>query len=269
MAVAYQHAHADPPKIRPLRPDVSRRLESIVFKAMAKAPDERFATAADLRTALLSVPFEPDGDEEDLTTTMFVRDVPPAPAYAGVRRSFIVPVVLVAVIVIVLGTVAYLFWSSRTGKNLLTGQTHTTVATKPLAPVAHAFDPPPGDGAEHDSDLPKLTDGDPATVWSTEHYDSGLAGLKPGVGFTLVLANAQKLGHLQIVSPTRGWSASVYVSSAAHAQLEQWGTPVASHVVDGTTTFDLHGRTGAAVLVWITDLGRNQSVSVGEATLSA
>ena len=269
MAVAYQHAHADPPKIRPLRPDVSRRLESVVFKAIAKAPEQRFATAADLRTALLSVPFEPDGDEEDLTTTMFVRDVPPAPGYAGVRRSFVVPVVLVAVVVIVLSMVAYLFWTSRTGKNLLTGHTKATVPAKPLAPVAHAFDPPPGDGHEHDADLPKLTDGDPATVWSTEHYETGFAGLKQGVGFTLVLPNAQKLGHLQIVSPTRGWSASVYVSSAAHAQLAQWGTPVVSHVVNGTTTFDLHGHTGSAVLVWITDLGRNQSVSVGEATLTA
>jgi len=271
MAVAYQHAHADPARIRPLRPDVSRRLEAVVLKAMAKSPDQRFATAADMRTALLSVPFEPDDDEEDITTSMFVRDVPPpSPSYAGVRRSFIVPAVLATVVVVVLGTVAYLFWQSQTGQKLLSGanSTKTTTPATPLEVVARAFDPTPGDGHEHDADLPKLTDGNPNTVWSTEHYDTGLAGIKQGVGFALVLNGSTKLSQLQIVSPTRGWTANVYVAASPKTQLSQWGTPVASHVVDGNATFDLHGRTGGAVLVWITDLGRNQSVSVGEATLS-
>ena len=75
--------------------------------------------------------------------------------------------------------------------------------------------------------------------------------------------------QLQITSPTRGWSASVYVASSPKAQLAQWGPPLASHVVNGTTAFDLHGRAGTAVLVWITDLGRNQSVSVGDARLTS
>ena len=271
MAVAYQHAHAEPPKLRHLRPDVSRRLENIVLKAMAKSPEQRFASAGDMRTALLSVPFEPDEDDDDITTAMFVRDVP-APSYVtDERRSWIVPVVLAVVVVVVLGTVAYLFWASQTGKKLLSGTAHTKTTTPatPLRPIARAFDPPPGDGHEHDSDLPKLTDGDPSTVWTTEHYENGLAGLKQGVGFILVLNNAQKLRDLQIQSPTRGWSASVYVASSPKSQLAQWGTPSASHVVNGTTIFDLHGRNGSAVLVWITDLGRNQSVSVGEATLAS
>src|SRR5581483_1063388 len=179
--------------------------------------------------------------------------------------------VLAIVVVVVLGTVAYLFWQSQTGKTLLNGSTRTktTTATAPLTASAHAFDPPPGDGHEHDSDLPKLTDGNPSTVWSTEHYDSGFAGLKQGVGFVLDLNSPRKLQHLQIVSPTKGWTASVYVATTAKPELAQWGAPVASHAVNGTTTFDLHGRAGGAVLVWITDLGRNQSVSVAEATLSS
>jgi len=270
MAVAFQHAHSEPPNLRRLRPDVSHRLETVVLKAMAKAPEQRFATAADLRAALLSVPLEHDEDDDDITTAMFVRDIPAPERDFGVRRSWIAPAVLVAVVVVALGTVAYLFWESQTGKQLLNSARPKTTA--PVAPgqlVAHAFDPPPGDGHEHDADLPKLTDGDPATVWSTEHYDTGFAGLKQGVGFTLVLRNSQKLGRLQIVSPTRGWSASVYVASVAHTQLAQWGTPIASHVVNGAATFDLRGRTGAAILVWITDLGRNQSVAVGEARLTA
>jgi serine/threonine-protein kinase len=271
MAIAYQHAHADPPKLRQLRPDVSRRLESVVLKAMAKAPEQRFATAADMRAALLNVPFEADEDDDDITTAMFVRDVPAPPARAVVGRSWVVPIVLAVIVVVVLGTVSYLFWQSSTGKRLL-GSSNETKTTTPLAPLTvstRVFDPPPGDGHEHDADLPKLTDGNPNTVWSTEHYDSPFGGSgKQGVGFMLVLNNPRKLGHLQIQSPTKGWTASVYVAPTAKSDLPQWGAPVASHVVNGTTTFDLRGRTGGAVLVWITDLGRNQSVTVGEATLS-
>jgi serine/threonine-protein kinase len=270
MAVAYQHAHADPARIRPLRPDVSRRLESVVLKAMAKSPEQRYATAADMRTALLSVPFEPDDEEEDITTSMFVRDVPPSPSYAGVRRAWVVPAVLAIVVAVVLGTVAYLFWQSNTGKHLLDGSAQTLAPAIPITPTARVFDPPPGDGHEHDADLPKLTDGNPDTVWSTEHYDSGFGpNTKPGVGFILELNSPHKLGRLEIQSSTRGWTANVYVAAGPKAQLSQWGSPVASHVVNGQTTIDLRGRTGGAVLVWITDLGRNQSVSVGEATLTS
>ncbi|MBV9412720.1 MAG: serine/threonine protein kinase [Acidimicrobiia bacterium] len=270
MAVAYQHAHADPPKLRQLRPDVSRRLEGIVLKAMAKSPEQRFATAADMRTALLSVPFEPDEDDDDLTTSMFARDVPAAPANAVARRRWIVPLVLAVIVVVVLGTVSYLFWQSSTGKRLLGGSTQTKSAAPaaPLVVTPHAFDPPPGDGHEHDADLSKLVDGNPNTVWTTEHYDTGFAGLKPGVGFTLVLNSPRKLSQLKIQSPTSGWAASIYVAPSAKPELAQWGSPVVSHVVNGTTVFDLRGRTGGAVLVWITDLGRNQSVTVGEATLT-
>jgi serine/threonine-protein kinase len=270
MAVAFQHAHAEPPKLRQLRPEIPRRLEGVVLKAIAKAPENRFATAADLRSALLAVPLDHDEADDDITTAMFVRDVPAPTHEFGVRRSFLVPVVLVTVVVIVLGIVAYLFWESQTGKTLLNNapRNKPTTQAAPLVAVAHAFDPPPGDGQEHDADLPKLTDGDPATIWSTEHYAAGFAGLKQGVGFTLVLSNPHKLGRLEIDSPTKGWTASVYVAPTSHAQLAQWGAPVGSHVVNGTTTFDLHGHTGGAVLVWITDLGRNQSVDIGEARLT-
>jgi serine/threonine-protein kinase len=270
MAMAFQHAHAEPTKLRQLRPEVPRRLEGVVLKAMAKAPEQRFATAADLRGALLAVPLDHDDEDDDITTSMFVRDVPSFSPAQRPPRSWLVPAVLAVVVVIVLGTVAYLFWESRTGKDLLSGSKSRNPSAQavPLTPVARAFDPPPGDGGEHDADLPKLTDGNPATEWSTEHYPAGLNGLKPGVGFILILNGAQRLGHLQIVSPTRGWSASVYVAPTPKAQLADWGQPVVSHVVNGTTSFDLRGRSGAAVLVWITDLGHNQSVAVGEARLT-
>jgi serine/threonine-protein kinase len=270
MAVAFQHAHADPPRPRQLRPDIPRRLEGVVLKAIAKAPEQRFTSAAELRQALLAVPLDHDEDDDDITTALFVRDVQ-APARAEpIRRTWIVPAVFFAVLVLVLGTVGYLFLSrSNTGRNLIGSSGTRAPSAQPAQIVgADAFDPQ-GDGIEHNADLPKLFDGNPATAWSTEHYDAGLRGVpQQGVGFVLLLKGTHRLGHLQVTSPNRGWTASVYVADGPKANLQQWGAQVGSHVVDGTASFDLHARQGGAVLFWITDLGGNQSVSVSEVRLT-
>jgi hypothetical protein len=242
----------------------------VVLKAIAKAPEQRFTSAAELRQALLAVPLDHDEDDDDITTALFVRDVQ-APARAEpIRRTWIVPAVFFAVLVLVLGTVGYLFLSrSNTGRNLIGSSGTRAPSAQPAQIVgADAFDPQ-GDGIEHNADLPKLFDGNPATAWSTEHYDAGLRGVpKQGVGFVLLLKGTHRLGHLQVTSPNRGWTASVYVADGPKANLQQWGAQVGSHVVDGTASFDLHARQGGAVLFWITDLGGNQSVSVSEVRLT-
>jgi hypothetical protein len=55
------------------------------------------------------------------------------------------------------------------------------------------------------------------------------------------------------------------VSGNTHPDLASWGDPVASkdHISSGTTSFDLGGRNGAAVLLWITDLGAGSGDSSG------
>jgi hypothetical protein len=49
----------------------------------------------------------------------------------------------------------------------------------------------------------------------------------------------------------------VYVAASAQPTLDKWGDPVAtkSHTRSGTTTIDLKGKQGGAVLIWLTDLG--------------
>jgi len=123
---------------------------------------------------------------------------------------------------------------------------------------------------EHDDELPFLIDGDEASAWRTENYStSRFGGLKPGVGVILRLEGTRKLKELKVTSPTKGWTAEVAVSDATRFTREAWGAAVASKRIDGSTTFDLDGRTGAAVLLWITDLGdANTVVSIGELRLS-
>ena len=58
VAIVYQHVREDPPLIAALAPpgvDVPNELEAVVRRAMAKNPDNRYATAADMRADLLRV----------------------------------------------------------------------------------------------------------------------------------------------------------------------------------------------------------------------
>ncbi len=58
VAIVYQHVREDPPLIAALAPpgvDVPDELEAVVRRAMAKNPDNRYPTAADMRADLLRV----------------------------------------------------------------------------------------------------------------------------------------------------------------------------------------------------------------------
>jgi len=124
---------------------------------------------------------------------------------------------------------------------------------------AAAFDPE-GDGSEHDDEAPLAVDGDLATAWTSEEYNSreDFQGIKPGVGLVLTLEQAAAMGELVVDTDAAftGWSASVYVADAPAGDLAGWGEPVRSKEgVEGTTSFDLSGEQGGAVLLWFTDLG--------------
>jgi serine/threonine-protein kinase len=54
-ATALARLHRDPDPPRSLRPEISPELEAVVLRALARDPDRRYATAADLRDALRAV----------------------------------------------------------------------------------------------------------------------------------------------------------------------------------------------------------------------
>jgi hypothetical protein len=148
--------------------------------------------------------------------------------------------------------------------------TSTTVTTPPSAnPIvaATAFDPPPGDGAEHDGDLPLLFDGDPATDWDTEGYNNRTFGTKPGVGVVMTLSDEHDVEELVVRSPTVGWSAAVHVAGTHAGSLDAWGPAVATASgIEGDATFDVGGARATHVLLWITDLGEGAParLTIGE-----
>jgi hypothetical protein len=133
-----------------------------------------------------------------------------------------------------------------------------------------AFDPDGGDG-EHDGEAPLAADGDVGTAWTSEEYSSpDFGGFdKRGVGLVIDLDGVTDLGRLVVDSPSTGWNAEVYVLDDPAADLESWGEPVAAQEgISGNPEFDLGGRSGGAVLLWITLLGEDGSIQVNEAGLS-
>jgi len=53
--LARMHVEDPPPPPRSRRPELSKRMERVIFKCLAKHPDDRYATAADLRADLEEV----------------------------------------------------------------------------------------------------------------------------------------------------------------------------------------------------------------------
>ena len=279
-ATALARLYQAPMRPRNVRAGIPRPLEDVTMRALARIPDQRFPSAAAFRAALLAAgrdapapPVVPaDTSGADTTAAVFPvlapRDTTPAgappPAFVRTERGWLLPTFVIIVVAAALIVAGVLVSGSH---NTPTSSTNSPDSAGAVAiSSAAAFDPPPGDGQENDGDVAKTIDGDPSTVWQTVGYNSRSFGnLKRGVGIALTLDKSAALGSLTVQSPTNDWSAQIFVSDTTHPDLASWGDPVASkdHITAGTTSFDLAGRNGAAVLVWITDLGDGSGDSSG------
>jgi serine/threonine protein kinase len=266
LATALQHVRAEPPSPRHLRAGIPRALEHIVLRAMAKDPDDRFATAADLRAALATVDVGPDDAEP-----FFVRDPTPpggvVPLPRPPRRSLVPAFLVVAVVAAVVVVLAALLSSEDNRPSPPRAQQRATGAPVDLV-AARSFDPQ-GDGEENEHRAAAAVDGQAATAWSTDSYDSRPFGrLKEGVGVIVQVSSSEGLRRLRVQSSSEDWAASVYVASRAGTSLADWGAPVdRTTAVDGDAVFDLGGQRGPYVLLWITDPGRARRFELHEVTV--
>ncbi len=283
-ATALARLHRDPLRPRQVRPGVPKALEDVVCRAMARDPDGRFASAADFRAALLAAGATPP-PEADLTaitvgplgdrTTAVPRPaagVPgapiaasPGPSFRQTERSWLVPTALVVLAAVSLGVAGLLLDRSGAGKllegvrDVIGGPSGDAVIQLPLA-GASSFDPADlgGDGSENDELVGNAIDGDLGTAWRTEGYnDRDITRLKSGVGLVVRLDSPAEFARLELDSPTNDWRVQVYVASAVPSSLAGWGDPVVTTegLPAGSSTIDLGGVSGGAVLVWIVDRG--------------
>jgi eukaryotic-like serine/threonine-protein kinase len=217
-------------------------------------------------------------------------DVEPRPAEPPARRAgrvrpFVLVIVGAAVVVgIVVGAAAVF---SPVGRAERRGDTATTAGavetddaaetsvpaddgTVPVIAEVRDFDPQ-GDGAEHTDTVGRVVDGDPATTWRSDTYETDrFSGLKPGLGIVLVLDGDGPVGIVTIESPEPGWTARVAVADTAADDIDGWTDPGVTATAEGTsTTFDLGDRHGRAVLVWFTRLPPSLRLEIGEITIGA
>jgi tRNA A-37 threonylcarbamoyl transferase component Bud32 len=266
-AVALARLHTQPADPRRLRADVPPRLADAVMRALAREPDDRFASAAAFRAALLDTGLptaapppaaEPPGEEP----------LPAEPSSFGrSERRWLVPALVILLVGTAVTVAGLLLRESTQPSDAPT----TTVATggggaNPGAaaalPVDHmaTFDPQgKGQAGENDDIAGRAADGKRDTAWQTESYDQpDFFGAKRGVGLVAVLPQRSTFTSVRIDGSTNGWSASVYVVDATTLDgFDPARAKPTARVSDvrGQVDVDLGGATGSIVLVWITNLG--------------
>ena len=131
-------------------------------------------------------------------------------------------------------------------------------ATSPAASTpyvwagAHAFDPPPGDGHEHDELVPNLLDKDPSTTWYTENYNELDLAPKTGAGVLFDLGSSKRVSAFALQTPSPGFHFQVKVGDDPNALV---GAPADTL----TATPSMHEtlsspETKRYVLLWITQV---------------
>jgi len=256
VAVAMKHINEPPPDLAEKRPDVPLRLVAAVQRALEKDPERRFGSMDqfvwELRQCLAEMGAS-DGDRTFIVPSAVVKQSRPHPVRAGRPRwPLYALVLLVAAAAIVAGVLAL------GGSNNKPARGGSGTSGRPIAlHGVGAFDPQGGDG-EHDAVAFRATDGNAATYWDTEHYNTFT---KKGVGVVVDAGRAVAARRMTVTSDTPGFTASILAGSSPG------GTFVVdsgSQTVARSATFSLHGLSRRYYVVWITNLGPNVSVHVNE-----
>ena len=123
---------------------------------------------------------------------------------------------------------------------------------------AQAFDPFSDDHQGEQRPGPQRHRRRSHVVLVDQQYKDPPLPFKPGVGLAVTLERQATLRRMVVSSPTSGWAATIYVAKGRPpSTLAKWGEPVArrQNLRGGGTVFDLAGRQGDAVLIWITHTG--------------
>jgi serine/threonine protein kinase len=268
VAVAIKHRDEPVPDILARRADVPPRLAAAIERALEKDPANRFPTMRDFASELRRCLSE-TGSWDSAATFIAPAAPLPAPDHRSspprrARRPRWALYVLAALLVAAAITGGVL---ALTGSKKPTAAPSAGAATKVSLRAVGSYDPRTdgGDGSEHDTgfhSVPEATDGDIATYWSTDHYNSAnFGGLKPGVGLVLDAGEATALKSLTVTTDTPGFTAKIQTGSSASGPFTD---DSATKTVNSTTTFALRGADGRYYLVWLTSLPPGDVAHVNE-----
>jgi hypothetical protein len=249
VAIALRHVNEPPPSVLERRPDAPPRVAIAVERAMAKRPEERFQSmdefVAELEEALADL--DPSSEQ---ATMIARRPVTAAPRRREERRrrrrgGILWPIAALLAVLAIAALAALGALALRDGD----GSPSAANTSIRLSGV-DAYDPPPGDGVEHDDEAPNATDGQAGTYWTTETYQD-FSNSKDGVGLVLDARREVEPSTITVVSETPGFQAEIRAGASPEGPFEAVSD---SQTVEAETSFELNGAKARYFVVWITDL---------------
>ncbi|CAB4889070.1 unannotated protein [freshwater metagenome] len=300
----------EPTNLTQLRPTLPHGLSNLIHRLLARNPDDRPATGAELKADLTRIasgvddptttitpprgtsvngrtsqertpggtvrPAGPAGpiivaSRADRTPTSGSPRGVPARHFQQRRTPTIVVMILLLVAVIVIA----LLWPNTRGSTSSNSvaptspelTTVTSLAAEPTAgPVGIAgitsFDPDDTEqGTENPAQVGLAIDGNTATAWSTNCYESQYFGGKSGVGLVVELT-APATGTVTVTMKNAPYQIEVFASSATSAppSVESWGAslqPKSYATTPGTVTATITNEPARFVLILLREVGRD------------
>jgi len=274
VGVAMKHVNERLPNVQRRRPEVSSALAAVIERATEKKPEKRYPDMAmmlaDLERAL-DVEVARAGRSTGEATTV-LDSVSKGNRLATPRRISIAGILLVLAGTIAALVIAGVFAGDKERKSGADNETPPPGSEVELT-TADDFDPE-GTSGEHPDDVQLAIDGDPATAWSTETYETGPivadAG-KTGVGLIVGTDEPVTGDGMNISSVEGGWAADIYAAPSGPPEtIEDWGQPVGA-VEDAKTEERVSLDTpqpSRYYVIWFTRLAEDSRVELSEVSLS-
>ncbi len=265
VAIATKHVYEAPPNPRAMNKEVPKDLAGVCLRALSKDPAARFPTAAAFADAL-------EGSRVDSTRAHSpVSDDPTTARMRAIRskpapnRRPVAPLVAAGMAILVAAGVG--LWKG----GAFAGDDGGEVAAAAVTFTAQADDPL-GDNGENSTDVGKVSDGDPATQWTTEQYQSAdLGRLKTGVGLKLTLATPVMVRSVRLTSATPGGRVQILGPAPSDSTQPDSRTVLGEGPIpDGNSEIAItKGRDTAVseIVVWFTELpgsGTSFRAALGE-----
>jgi len=246
VTVAMKHIQEPSPSVLDTRGDVPLRVAEMIDRALEKDPEQRFPTMDAFADEIEANLDELDRGEDGAVTMVVPaaqRLKPRTPRRRAVSR--------LPLLIGLLGALAIA--GVVVGLLTLRGDPQSPPVGAQLSIAGVGAYDPYGDGAEHDNEAGKATDGNLLTFWPTEDYNSGLEGVKKaGVGLVLDASGVVQLSRITILTDTPGFRAEIRATNIQGGPTQKVSD---NKVVGRTTRFQINQPAPKRFyVIWITKL---------------
>ncbi len=281
VAVAMKHVREDLPDIQFKRPEVSASLAAVIDRATAKRPEDRYADDAELIADLedvLAIETARAGSATGEVTSV-LRTLPSRTQRRvpfRLRHRAVAALLLLIAVVLVAGGAVWLSTRAHhgTGRLSIKPPQGTLRQVIPCGTCAEGFNPL-GTPTDETPNASFAIDNQLGTFWDTQQYYDHQLG-KAGTGIYVDFGTGTKDGttarDLRIIDATPGFTATIYARDDSPPI--RWPDPGWTQIsspttVGSNTTIPLtSGSTPYRYfLVWITNLGGHEQLSIDEIAL--